>query len=448
MFGCMIDYWKLTGDTQYNDMITQALLFQVGPHNDYAPPNQTLSLGNDDQAFWAMAALTAAETNFPNPSGPNDPSWLALAQAVFNEQIGRWDTKTCGGGLHWQIPLSNGGYHLKNSISNGCLFQIAARLARYTGDPDNLYSSWPEKIWQWMESVDLIDDAWNVYDNTDENTNCTVVDRHQWIYNAATMMVGCATMWNITSDPIWQNRTQGLLNTFAFDYFQVGGIMQDICELYNACNPDEKSFKAYTSRWMATTAQLAPFTFEKIHDLLITSAVAAAQQCSGGADGTTCGLKWFMNATWDGTDGVGQQMDAMEVFLSTLIQEQPAPLTNATGGTSISDPTAGFNASDTSGFINTAPVTKGEKAGAWFLTVVLILVTIMGLWFLNSNAFEGRGGGLEIMDRRRTKMLSKTKRAPPEGEVLYLSRGSVGVLPKIIEKPTPIHQAYAADIEV
>ncbi len=49
MWGTMIDYWFITGDTTYNDVVEQALLFQVGPFQDYMPPNQSKSLGNDDQ---------------------------------------------------------------------------------------------------------------------------------------------------------------------------------------------------------------------------------------------------------------------------------------------------------------------------------------------------------------------------------------------------------------
>lgn len=49
LWGAMIDYWHYTGDTTYNDVVTQALLFQVGPNEDYMPPNVTASLGNDDQ---------------------------------------------------------------------------------------------------------------------------------------------------------------------------------------------------------------------------------------------------------------------------------------------------------------------------------------------------------------------------------------------------------------
>lgn len=131
MFGSLIDYWYYTGDTTYNDNIMQAMLFQVGPDDNYMPPNQSKSLGNDDQAFWGISAMMAAEEKFPNP--PKDkPQWLALAQAVFNSQALRWDSSTCGGGLRWQIYTFNNGYNYKNSISNGCFFNLAARLGAYT----------------------------------------------------------------------------------------------------------------------------------------------------------------------------------------------------------------------------------------------------------------------------------------------------------------------------
>lgn len=41
MFGQMIEYWYYTGDSTYNDVVTQGLLAQVGPNNDFMPPNQT-----------------------------------------------------------------------------------------------------------------------------------------------------------------------------------------------------------------------------------------------------------------------------------------------------------------------------------------------------------------------------------------------------------------------
>jgi len=102
-----------TGDTTYNDEVSQAISFQAGPNGDFMPANQTKDEGNDDQVFWAFAAMTAAELGFPNPT--SGPSWLSMAQAVFNEQIARWDTSTCGGGLRWQIFAFNGGVRLTQS---------------------------------------------------------------------------------------------------------------------------------------------------------------------------------------------------------------------------------------------------------------------------------------------------------------------------------------------
>lgn len=196
MFGSLVDYWYYTGDSTYNDITTQAMLFQVGPNDDYMPPNQTKTEGNDDQAFWAMAAMSAAEVKFPDPPA-DKPSWLSLAQAVFNLQANRWDNSTCGGGLRWQIFTFNNGYNYKNTISNGCFFNIAARLGKYTGN--STYINWAETMWNWVESIGLMSEDYHFYDGSDDTINCTQVNHIQWTYNAGVFMLGAATMWNIVS---------------------------------------------------------------------------------------------------------------------------------------------------------------------------------------------------------------------------------------------------------
>jgi mannan endo-1,6-alpha-mannosidase len=193
MFGALVDYWYFTGDAQFNDLTTQALLWQVGPDNDYMPPNATKSEGNDDQAFWGMAAMSAAESNYPNPP-EGSPQWLALAQAVFNSQALRWDTSSCAGGLKWQIFAFNNGYNYKNTISNGCFFNIASRLAVYTGN--DTYAQWADKAWDWCGYVGLRSPNYFFYDGTDDNLNCTQLDHNLWTYNAGTFLLGAANMYN------------------------------------------------------------------------------------------------------------------------------------------------------------------------------------------------------------------------------------------------------------
>lgn len=146
--------------------------------------------------FWGLAAMMAAELEFPDR--PNGFSWLSLAQGVFNTQVRRWDTTTCGGGMRWQIWPYQAGYTMKNSISNGGLFQLAARLARYTND--EIYSHWAEKIWNWSISSPLLNDhTWNVADSTEMSNDCTTQGNIQWSYNYGTYMMGVAYMYNYVS---------------------------------------------------------------------------------------------------------------------------------------------------------------------------------------------------------------------------------------------------------
>lgn len=201
MFGALIDYWFYTGDDTYNDIVTQGMMHQAFSTEDFMPLNQSRTEGNDDQAFWAIASLQAAERKFPDP--PEDkPQWLALAQAVFNEQAERWHKDTCGGGLKWQIFKYNNGYNYKNTISNACFFDIGARLARYT--TNETYADWAEKTWDWMEAIGLFNEKYHFYDGADDVHNCTKKDHMQWTYNAGVALHGAAHMYNYVRSPLFK----------------------------------------------------------------------------------------------------------------------------------------------------------------------------------------------------------------------------------------------------
>ena len=408
MFGALINYWQYTGDATYNPTVFQALQFQVGPNQNYNPPNQSKNMGVDDQDFWAFSAMDAAEANFDNPTG-NEPSWLALAQAVFNFQTQLWDNGTCGGGFRWQVYSFNAGYNLKNTISNGGFFQLAARLARYTGN--QTYADWASKTWDWMESSPLMTVNGNMYqiwDNTDSNINCTTVDHLYWTYNFGTMLMGAAYMYNFTTgaeQATWQQRVNMILEGSIQGFFptQYGGkIMSEIeCESTGVCDNDESSFKAYLARWMAVTTLLAPFTTGTIQPLLQASALAAAGQCDGGSNGRMCGRQWY-TTTWDGTSGVGQevsahfpnhlylpvltilQMSALSVMGANLITANMAPVTKNTGGTSKGNPAAGGDTSTQPGQ-TLSVITTSDKAGAGILTLIVSVGVMYGAFWINAS---------------------------------------------------------------
>ena len=307
MFGALINYWQYTGDTTYNSVVSQAMLFQRGPDSNFNPPNQSRSMGVDDQDFWAFTALDAVEANFPEAGGSN-PSWLSMAQATYNFQKGLWDNATCGGGFRWQVVPVNAGYNLKNTVSNGGNFQLAARLAYVTGDSQ--YADWANKVYDWVEQSKLY--QWGqstgilyIWDNTDTNNGCIDQTNYVWTYNYGLMLGGAAYMYNYTNgSQIWLDRVNTILNSTYSLFFPAkygGNIMTEmLCEDKLNCNQDQKSFKTYLARWMAVTSLLVPSTAASINPKLIASAKAAAAQCSGGSTGRQCGMRWYQS-TFDGS---------------------------------------------------------------------------------------------------------------------------------------------------
>lgn len=391
MMGSLIDYWLYTGDNQYNKLVEQALLFQVGDHDDYMPRNQTLTEGNDDQGFWGLAVMTAAESRFPDP--PSDkPQWLALAQAVFNTQAARWDTQNCNGGLRWQIFKWNQGYDYKNSISQACFFALGARLALYTGNSS--YAEWADRTWDWMTGVGFIDQYWRVIDGAHIGHNCTDHVPYQFSYNAGGFILGAAAMYNHTESPVWKERLDNLIK--GSEVFFTGpqkNIMTEVaCESVDRCDLNQQSFKAYVSRWFAVITKWAPHTYDVVMPLLRASAVAAAKQCSGGDNKRMCGLKWYQDK-YDGSSGVGQQMAAMEVTLACMVKDTPAPVRHDNGGTSLGSPGSGGLdiGRDEPAPPNYKPISAGDRGGAAILTVLVLgsLVAGIGWVLLDETSDEG-----------------------------------------------------------
>ncbi|KZM24258.1 Mannan endo-1,6-alpha-mannosidase [Ascochyta rabiei] len=335
-WGGLIEYTQFSGDNSHVETLQQALTANYGPNNDFILTYRKSQTGNDDQAFWALAVMSALEYQFPDAdSAPAD--YLEVAVNAFNNIVGRWDTTTCDGGLKWQIYPENAyGYNYKNSISNGCAFALGARLARYTGN--QTYADWAEKIYDWTKSVGLITDIYEVFDGTDDKTNCaSVADKTQWTYNNAMFLHGSAFMYDVTNGAsVWKERTSGFLKHAELLFFSAvkkDNIMYEwACETGESgrtCNLDQQSFKAYLSRFMAKTAAVAPFTKGTITKYLTASAVGAAKSCSGGDDKVTCGSKWY-TGSWDGTSGVGQQLAALEVTHALLsLKQNIVPVKNS-----------------------------------------------------------------------------------------------------------------------
>jgi mannan endo-1,6-alpha-mannosidase len=315
MWNALMAYAHATGDNSYNDVICKGILAQAGPENNFMPPNWTATLGNDDQGMWAMAAMTAAEVDFAEPTAKPDQAWFALVKNVFDSMTSpdRWNETgedSCGGGLRWQVPLSNAGYDYKNSISTGVLFNIASRLARATNSP--IYASWAEKTWTWMESVGfLVDGA--IYDGAHVGSNCTDINKSQFSYNLGVFVEGAAHMYNLTNgvdNNTWKDRLDKLVG--GVKTFTDGQcvLVETSCEKTGSCTTDMLALKSVLLRGLAATVQYAPYTRAGLDCVLAGSAAGAGASCADAADGAQCGFMWTTGSD-DGEHGAGQQMNAL-----------------------------------------------------------------------------------------------------------------------------------------
>lgn len=277
----------------------------------------------------------------------------------------------------------------KNTISNGCFFQLGARLARYTGN--DTYAYWANLTYNWLVSSPLIGPDYSVYDSIGfTDTSCdTTAGQIQWTYNIGTMIAGCAFMYNYTNgSSIWAERLNGYLNHTQVVFFpaEYGGdtMVEYACEPADTCNTDQRSFKAYLSRWLAVTTQLAPFTTAQIMPWIQGSAEDAARICTGDPNNPTCGRRWYVT-TNDGTKDVGNQMTAMSIVQSNLISTVQAPLGVNTGGNSTGNPDAGEgDGAPSLPSIYTMAITKGDVGGAWFLTALALIATAVFAWLMIS----------------------------------------------------------------
>lgn len=176
----------------------------------------------------------------------------------------------------------------------------------------------------------------------------------------------------------WKTRVEGIIK--GLDVFFEKNVMKEVaCEDNGKCDVDQRSFKAYLARWMAASVKVAPFAHDSIMVYLRASAAGAAASCTAGTDQNQCGLKWTLG-TSDGSMGVGEQMSALEVIQSNLIDQVAGPVTNSSGGTSKGNNAAGSNSNDNPSTYNA--ITGGDKAGAGILTTLILVLLFGGAWWM------------------------------------------------------------------
>ncbi len=87
MWGSLINYWQYTNDSTYNSIVSESIQFQRGPEDNFNPPNQSRSMGVDDQLFWAFSALDAVESNSPRLEATIHRGWLSHRACTISRPL-------------------------------------------------------------------------------------------------------------------------------------------------------------------------------------------------------------------------------------------------------------------------------------------------------------------------------------------------------------------------
>lgn len=381
VWNAIAEYSHLTGDHQYDETLSEALLWQLGDDDAYMPANQTRTLGNDDQSCWGLAAMTAAEVGLAKPK---DAEWVDYAVNVWNTQNWRLDAETgsngtCGGGLRWQIFTFNNGYNYKNSFTNANFFLLSARLAKFTGNATYLQAA--EKVFKWSQDVGLITKDYQVYDGTSTTENCTDVEALQWSSNVGVYAEGAALMCNMTQAQNWTDATKGFVKSSDIFMSNTSRVVTEVaCEDSGKCNIDQRAFKGIFMRSMARVGVAAPWNADVTGKILSANAKAAAGACTGG-DEPKCSMSWAdANSKWESdtaADGnIGEVFSALEAVQGLLYPSAKALMT--ANGSIAGNSTQNGNPSGVSG--TGAPQSTGAAASvASSMTAVFAIAFVAAL---------------------------------------------------------------------
>ncbi len=192
----------------------------------------------DDEGWWALAWIDAYDLT-------RQPRYLGMAQAIFTDMAGGWDS-TCGGGIWWSKERN-----YKNAIANELFFSVATHLAvRAQADSRQTYTDWAEKEWRWFTVSGMINAEHLVNDGItiDKATGvCRNNGRTVWTYNQGVVLGALAEWSRMTDDPMLLMQARVLADAGLAHLTDDAGVLHDVCEPAS-CGADAPQFKGIFMR--------------------------------------------------------------------------------------------------------------------------------------------------------------------------------------------------------
>lgn len=226
----LVDYSRATNTTQYLSAVANTF----ANANSANGSTNFITSANDDEGWWALAWMDAYDLT-------NNAAYLSMAQTIFTDMTGQWDTGTCGGGVWWSKDLTNSAY--KNAITNELFLELAAGLANRTSNATQkaLYLSWAQKEWQWFNASGMINSQNLVNDgmNATNPSACTNNGQPTWTYNQGVILAGLVELYNADQDSTLLPKAQAIANAAMANLVTSSGILHEP----SLSGPDGPQFK-------------------------------------------------------------------------------------------------------------------------------------------------------------------------------------------------------------
>jgi predicted alpha-1,6-mannanase (GH76 family) len=305
----------------------------------------------DDEGWWALAWIDAYDLT-------HDGRYLTMAQTIFADMAGGWDT-TCNGGIWWSKDRT-----YKNAIANELFFQVAIRL--HTRAPDDGgtggYLDWATREWKWFDASGMMSGTSLVNDGLD--ASCKNNGQTAWTYNQGVVIGALVDLAHVTSDATLLARAQAIGDASIAKLVDARGVLREPCE--PSCGGDGPQFKGIFMRHLA---ELAAATGAPRYEAFLATNADWIWNAARGGSGSQLGLTW--SGPFDSADAARQSsaLDALNAAIPyTDPQANQALFKAATANGSCGAGQAAAQAFD--GTVTTKWC-AGATAGAYWLSVDL-----------------------------------------------------------------------------
>jgi len=230
MLDLLLDGYLRTKNGQYSARM-KALLNGVKVKNGGAYPNEFY----DDMGWLANASLRSY-------IALNDADYLAVAQTLYTEIKGGYNT-TEGGGIAWQRSQ----LYYKNIPSTGNATILAARFYELNGNQADL--TFAKSLYTWMKST-LVTSLGVVYDGINRNQDGQI-DNWEFTYNQGLFIGSAVELYNCTKDASYLQDAELVANNLIADpNLSPNGILK------SEGQGDGGLFKAVAVRYLTGMVQL------------------------------------------------------------------------------------------------------------------------------------------------------------------------------------------------